>query len=813
LEKDKSYLGERKTVKSSLEEFNPGIFLHIVRKSVIWVILLVSLFYVGARLYLRFATEIYQSQATIMLKSQKETQVLGVGDIISDHRNSIDLEIQLLKSKFLISKALENLDLELEFYAKGKIKNTPLYRSIPFDVDFELLDEQLFNNELTIKILSDGKIRLSYNTDDGKKDFLLKPGKEESNQVFKSTFSKKEHIDINSLIGNEYILIPKKFSTVVDEVASTIQIVPVNINTRTIRIIYKSDHPTKARDIVNAVASTFIDYDKEKKTESINSIIAFLDVQIENFSSDYFDFQDTLKNFRIDMGFVDPTNQISMILSKLQEAERERANLGLNDNILKWFKNYLDSDKNLGLISSILLEGKTISFEREVNAITDLEAERNQLLLSVTPEHPRIGIINTEIAKQKQRLVEIVNMAIENNNQKKALLERETMQQFGRLYELPDKETAFSRLKRENSIRESFYNNLLDNRNRYLISKAGILTDYFFLQTPTTPKEPISPQPLFIQGVALVLGFLVGLLLIVARYLMHQKVVSSREIESSCNANLLGVIPKYKDDLVRSQVVVTESPKSSIAEAFRAVRSNLEFIDSSDKSKLVVTTSTIPGEGKTFVGINLAAIFSLLDKKVIIVDYDLRKPRLGKIFGNSEKKGVSTVLIGKTSLEESIFSTGIKNLDYMPSGPVPPNPAELISKKETRDLIEKLQSMYDYVLIDTPPIGLVTDAIDLLKIADYPIYVVRADYSEKSFLENINRIIFDNEILRLSVVLNDMGRGASSFASGQYGSYGYSYGYGYGNKYGYGYYSDDVQEEKTLRGKIWKLINKISGKG
>jgi len=212
---------------------------------------------------------------------------------------------------------------------------------------------------------------------------------------------------------------------------------------------------------------------------------------------------------------------------------------------------------------------------------------------------------------------------------------------------------------------------------------------------------------------------------------------------------------------------------------------------------VITTTSTIPGEGKTFVGINLAAIFSLLDKKVIILDFDLRKPRIGKIFNSDSQKGISTIIIGRSTIEESIQSTGVKNLDFISSGPVPPNPAELINKQETKDLIETLKQSYDYIFIDTPPVGLVSDALELMQNADYPLYVLRADYSERAFLENVNKLIFDNEIYNLSVVVNDFGRGASSAAS-RYGSYGYGYGYGYGAKYSDGYYSDVPQKGEGL---------------
>ena len=192
-----------------------------------------------------------------------------------------------------------------------------------------------------------------------------------------------------------------------------------------------------------------------------------------------------------------------------------------------------------------------------------------------------------------------------------------------------------------------------------------------------------------LTGIAV--GFILALLLVVIRYMFHSKISTMNEVESSCNANILGLIPKYKSVLERSAVVVTENPKSQISEAFRSIRANLEFIDNSKGPKIVATTSTVPGEGKTFIGINLAAIFSLLDKKVIILDFDLRKPRIAKIFNVDGKKGLSSILIGRSSLDECILKTGIDNLDFIPSGPVPPNPSELINKEETRELLETLK--------------------------------------------------------------------------------------------------------------------------
>jgi tyrosine-protein kinase Etk/Wzc len=221
----------------------------------------------------------------------------------------------------------------------------------------------------------------------------------------------------------------------------------------------------------------------------------------------------------------------------------------------------------------------------------------------------------------------------------------------------------------------------------------------------------------------------------------------------------------------------------------------------------------LPGEGKTFTGLNLAAIISLLDKKVIIVDCDLRKPRINKIFDCDNSIGVSTILSNQSGEDECIYSSGIKNIDIIPSGPVPPNPSELILSERMDKMVEYLKTKYDYVVIDTPPIGLVTDSLEILRKADFPIYVLRAAYSNRTFIINANKLIDDNKIEKLSVILNDFGRGASSYGyyygsgSSGYGyGYGYGYSYNYGNQKGYGYYGGSEKKKQSL---IQKAITKI----
>jgi len=254
---------------------------------------------------------------------------------------------------------------------------------------------------------------------------------------------------------------------------------------------------------------------------------------------------------------------------------------------------------------------------------------------------------------------------------------------------------------------------------------------------------------------------------------------------------ILGTVPTYNREIPISQLVINRDPKSVISEAFRTIRTNLQFISKSEESKLMAITSTISGEGKTFCAINLSGIIAMSGKKVIILDLDMRKPKIHLGFGVKNDKGMSTILIDKDQIKECIHHSELTNLDFITSGPIPPNPSELIISGKLDEVIAELKKEYDLVVLDNPPIGLVSDAMEMLKKADYPIYVFKSEYSRKNFINNLNKLIVENGIKKLSIVLNGVDY------SNKYYSYGYNYNYSYGNKDGY--YYDDTQKEKLTK--------------
>jgi capsular exopolysaccharide synthesis family protein len=337
------------------------------------------------------------------------------------------------------------------------------------------------------------------------------------------------------------------------------------------------------------------------------------------------------------------------------------------------------------------------------------------------------------------------------------------------LNQLPSKSTAYNKVKRFYSLYEEVYLSLMQSKNEFEIAIAGSTTKIKILSPATMPSRPIKPNQLLIYGVASALFLILSTIFAMIRYLAHDKVNNVNDIERRTTVTLLGSIPKFKSSLKHAEVIVTEYPKSVLSESMRSIRTNMEFMTPDLKSKVYSFTSTVGSEGKTFISTNLGALHAMAGKKVIVLDLDLRRPKVHLAFGaEAANCGMSTLLISKHQVKECISKTSIENLDYIPAGPVPPNPSELLLRSEFDQILQELKSTYDLILLDTPPIGLVTDGLLAMQKADLPIYVIRADYSRLSFINNINRLDSSGRYPNLSIILNNVSKKRSG--------YGYSYG-------------------------------------
>jgi capsular exopolysaccharide synthesis family protein len=367
----------------------------------------------------------------------------------------------------------------------------------------------------------------------------------------------------------------------------------------------------------------------------------------------------------------------------------------------------------------------------------------------------------------------IKSLKIALENQKKVLLNIKA-QYLKMLQNLPQNERKLADLLRNYQVNEKIYSYLLEKRAATAIAKASIVSDNRVIDPALVPTAPYKPKKSMIMAIGAILGLILGIVAALLKEFLSTKIKTREDVEKLTSVPIIGTVPhfKKKDDILKT----LHSPKSSVAEAFRAIRTNLKFI-APDKLQVIVVTSTVSGEGKTTVASNIAGIFSVAGKKTVLVNLDMRKPSLHKIFEVKNEYGISNVLANEKDLKDVIQPTKYKNLDIILSGSIPPNPGELIQSKKMDEVIIKLREDYDIVVFDTPPVGLVVDALHVLEKSDANIYLFRANYSKKEFVNMLNDLKEKN-IKGLSAVINDI--------SVKYGNY---YGYGYG--YGYGGYVEE----------------------
>jgi capsular exopolysaccharide synthesis family protein len=369
----------------------------------------------------------------------------------------------------------------------------------------------------------------------------------------------------------------------------------------------------------------------------------------------------------------------------------------------------------------------------------------------------------------------------------------------GEFFELPEKKMEFSRLKNIQDLNEKYFTLLTEKKVLYSISDAGYASNNRILSRPAVNNTPVSPNRKLIYVTFVFFGIVIGLGIMFFKYLTFNEINMLDDLKKllPSRASILGGVPLFKSEMEFSQLVVHDSPKSMLAESMRKIRTNLSYIHPDYKT--IAISSSISGEGKTFVALNLAGIIAMSGKKTILLDLDLRKPKVHLGLNTNNNFGMSGLIINKFTLEQCIQHSTIENLDFITAGPIPPNPSELLLSDRFKEIVEELKQTYDVIIIDNPPIGLVSDGIKNLTEADIPIYVFKSHYSKRNFAYRVKELFEMQQLNQLNVILNGVQTSKRSSA----------YGYGYGYNYGYGYYEGDSEIEKgNLLKRVWSFVRR-----
>lgn len=777
-------------------DFDLEVFIDIVKQSKFWFLCFALISFAFAFLYIRYTPPIFESSLVIQIhKDNEASNVLNMYSQMGDQQD-ITSELELMKSKLLFKRTISKLPLDIEYFTEGELLTDNKYKSNTYNIsDYTIIDAFIIGKKIYLKEINNS---LHLFTADEKQ---ITTAAIKNNGEFKTPYligkiNINNHAQFLDKINNDrYYFTVSNFENTVDLLYNNLSIKVLNNNARTVKVSFKHNNRILAKDVVSQIALEYDLYSLEKKNSSYNNIISFIEEQKKSVEQELKESEKAIYNYKRNNDVKVSSNFSSNYYLQSEENETELAKLQINSSILKKIRQnieeYKDSPDIYNLIPILVGQDFDPTLQNIVIKLKEKVDEKELYLSSVTVKNKNIETLDSQIKLQVTLVLEAIKVSEERVKEKISNLKSKLNKLDKELYSLPEKELELARLDRVLQINSKFYTLLLEKETEYKLSSAGLVTYNETLEEAKTSSTPISPRskPVYILAILVTLVCAIGFSII--KYLIHNEITTLADITNrlSTNVGVLGIVPHYKSKIPVSQLIIHKNPKSLITEAFRSLRTNLEFITNKKDAKVVAITSTISGEGKTFIALNLAGIIAYSGKKVIVLDLDMRKPKIHIGFGVENNAGMSTLLIGKDKIENCVNHSELKGLDFITAGPIPPNPSELIINGEIDKIIEKLKETYDTIIVDNPPVGLVTDGLSIIKKADYPLYVFKANYSKKHFVENVERMITDNKVLKLSVILNNMDT--------QKNTYGKGYGYGY-TTYG-GYYSENDEPKKKFK--------------
>jgi len=765
--------------------------------------------------------KIYGMQTMISIKEESNpfftsnTSLVFNWGGISDQVNGISTILQSRSHNELV---VSKLQFYIDYLVQGKYNLTDAYGAVPFYVNIDKSKGQLANTLIGIKFISANEYQIRIPFENNSVSLITYSNNSYSNTAVQPTelFVKKykvgEQVSLPFLnwklqindnpglyTGNEYFV---KFNDF-DGTVSGYRGVNVSSDDKGGSILTLSMQGTnKARmvDYLNSTVRMLIKIQLDGKNQFATNTIRFIDSTLVAMESQLKETGSELKSFRKDKNIYEIEGGGAKVSDKIMDFDVEKDEVTRKIAYYNSLKSYLNNSVDYSRLPAPSVAGiEDPNIVVNVSKLIALSTQRSEMAYAVKSDKIFKDFDN-QMQAIKSVLLENIASAKSSLMYDLSMVNAKIGQAESTVKRLPEEQQELLKIQRKYDLSDNVYTEFLKKRNEAEIVKASNLSDIHFIDpAKDIGGALIGPKTSVNYILALFLGILVPLLFIFGIFFINNSIQNADDISKLTQIPLIGVIGINKDSL---NLAVFDKPKSALSEAFRTIRSSLQFLYKRQQvsgSKTLMITSSISGEGKTFCSINIATVFALSEKKTVIIGLDLRKPRLADEFNLKNQIGVVNYLIKQNSLAEITNSTQIPNLDVILSGPIPPNPSELILSDAMKELIIELKQKYDYIILDTPPVGLVSDALELAQYADVTLYIVRQNYTKKDMITLLNTRIKRGELTNASIVLNGYENKAK---------YGTAYGYGYG----YGAYSNGYHEEEE-KISFWKMIlNKFKKK-
>ena len=804
------------------EEEHRGFNLAALWKIVVlhwyWIVLSTIVALGAAFGYLKYTRPVYASNMKILVKDEDSRSRMYRGGQLAlesmgviSNSNGFDNELEILTSSNISQRVIKSLKLYVSYELDGRLRNHELYKNNPYIVDMP--ENQLVDLHSLIQLKIDrqgdgvhvaGEIYVPRS----KEPILFERSVKELPGSFNTpvgTITLQRNPGVGAELPEQAMyatIMPLEYAA---KAYGSRLSVSASSKTTTVAVLnYLDTQPERAIDYLNELFRSYNEDANEDKNEVALKTEEFLKNRISAIREELDATESNLESYKKKNELINLTNDASNALNKLTEYQKEQVELETQLNLVTALLDYVDDPRNAFNVVPSNLGLKDADMSNLLNKYNDYVLQRNRLLKSSSPENPYVK----RLTAQLEEMWPTIRLSLKSVRENILTQKRSAEDQYNlfsrRVGEAPTQERSLNNIIRQQEIKVELYLMLLQKREENYISLNSTAAKARVIDDPRSTGQ-VSPKTKVILLGALVLGlcFPVGLIYLLG--LLRYRIEGREDVEMLTKIPVLADIPLAPKSLDGElSLAVRENSNDMMEEAFRGLRTNLRFV-LSEKENVIACTSCIPGEGKTFVSTNLAMSLALLGKRVIIVGLDIRKPRLVKLFGlSSDHRGITTFLSSDSGdfqdLDKQIHHAVLNpNLDVLPAGVIPPNPGELISREQLDHAIALLREHYDYVIVDTPPVGLVSDTLSAARVADMTIMVCRADYSPRNNFQLINALHHDNKMPKITLVLNGIDLKKRK--------YGYYYGYGKYGKYGhyghygvYGHYgshsSHDVHMEK-----------------
>lgn len=764
-----------------------------------WVLISVAIMLLLAWVKLRYSTPIYSVAGKLLVKAPGP---MNNGDKFDDifmmqqgNRNLND-EMEIIRSRYMAQRVINSLRLQTMYFNKGNIRSSAIHPSdVPFDFTIISLKDSTRGFTIPLLILNDREYQIGEN----KKVYYF-------GQIIErpeGSFNIKRNLNsYKSFASNEFHISWQPAEHRAGAISGGLRVGQSIDYSSVLVLTYETENPRIGRDVVNQYMKEYQASGLEDKRQILTNTLAFIDEQLVTVKQDLGAVEKNLQNYRERNKTFNPELQTQLFFGDISELNKQLTEQGVKLKIIDYLIAYINDQKNPYRLVPTSLGIDEPALLQTISEYNKLQLERETYLKTVPSTNPLITNLETAIVKLKEDMVSNLRNIRQTYVVAMTELSGRNTEADQAIKSMPGREKQLLEITRQQKILEELYSYLLQKKLETAISSASTISNIRVVEPALGSGAPIKPNRRGMYVLAVFLGVLLPVGIIFLLEYLNDKVKTRADIERYTDAPVIGEIGHSDEP---GTLVVTQNNRKFIAEQFRMIRTNFQYVLPNVDKPVILVTSTFSGEGKSFISTNLGAVLAVSGKRTVILEFDIRKPKILKGLGLQERKGITNYIVGAVALDEIIHKVpGAENLYVVPCGPVPPNPAEMLLNEKISHLFDQLRSRFDVVIVDSAPVGLVSDGITLGKHADATIYIVRYNYTLKKQIQMIEDVHRKKKLPKLSLVINDV-HVRSGYSS--YYGYGGYYGYGYGYGYGSDYFDKQTPKKKGLLKRIIGIFN------